>query len=65
MSYYQHGKHPIAYALPYIVIYPDETYAFEPNTPPEIKERFLKDYAEHLERKRKEQEQGIVFSDSW
>ena len=46
------------------MILPDGSLYFEPDTPPDIKERFEKDYAEHLERKRKEEEQGI-FTDTW
>ena len=64
MSYYPSGTHPLAYAWDYIIFYPDGTCELEPNVPPEIKERFLKDYAEHCERKKKEEEQGI-FSTSW
>ena len=62
--YYQPGKDPTGYARDYVLVLPDGTLWFRPDTPPEIKERFEKDYAEHLERKRKEEEQGI-FTDTW
>ena len=64
MSYYPTGKHPCEYARGYYMILPNGTLWFRPDTPQDIKERFEKDYAEHLERKRKEEEQGI-FTDTW
>lgn len=64
MSYYPYGKHPCEYARAYYSILPDSTLYFKPGTPPEIKERFEKDYAEHLKRKREREEQGI-FTDEW
>lgn len=62
--YYQRGKDPTEYASDYVAILPDGTLYFDPDTPPEIKERFEKDYAEHLKRKREREEQGI-FTNEW
>ena len=64
MSYYPSGQHPCEYARKYYSILPNGNVFFEDGTPEEIKERFLKDFAEHCERKKKEAEQGI-FSTSW
>ncbi|MDP4152609.1 MAG: hypothetical protein Q8865_04085 [Bacillota bacterium] len=36
------------YAAGYYMILPDDTIYFKPDTPEDIKERFTKDWAEHL-----------------
>lgn len=65
MAYYLHDNDPTAYANGYALILPDcKTIWFKPDTPPDIKERFTKDWQDHLDRKAAEEKRGI-FSDTW
>lgn len=49
---------PYAYAAGYYLILPDNSIYFKPETPPEIKERFTKDWEAHLKEVEEKHRQG-------
>ena len=49
---------PYAYAAGYYLILPDNSIYFEPNTPEDIKERFTKEWEEHLKEVEEKHKQG-------
>ncbi|MEG2149488.1 MAG: hypothetical protein RRY24_08710 [Clostridiales bacterium] len=50
------------YASKYTFIETDGSVAFMPNTPPEIRERFEKEWAEHVKKVKARQTKGIFTS---
>lgn len=52
-------EQPYSYARGYYRILPDDSIYFSPDTPEDIKERFTKEWAEHLKKRDEERSQGI------
>lgn len=55
---------PWKYASDYVLILPDDTLYFKPETPIDIKKRFEKDWEEHLKRQAERHQKGD-FTEMW